>query len=212
MNSDLALVHSLRKALESAGEGKGMARSVTEALGREPSGGAKAARDLLLGHTLARALRPLAESRVPEVAMLASLIVAAPRSSTPLVGRSGESLAGTLERWVKARETRKLEQKVLRFRSLVVSGVLGGVTAMMATLGPVIGNLDFTGNAPPVDPWALLAGAGAMAAVSSGVLGLYMAGRGFLGNVAVTLAVFLFVSAVSAPLAGFSPAVGWGVK
>ena len=212
MNSELSLVLSLRKVLEFAGEGKGMARSVVEVLGRVGPDGSEASRLLLLGHPLRRAMGPLTGSSTPEVAMLASLIVAAPRSSASLVGRSGEALAGTLERWVKERETRRLEQRVLRFRSLVASGVLGGVTAMMASLGPVVGNLDFTGSAPPVDSGALLAGAGVMAAVSSGMLGLFMSGRGFFANVAVTLTVFAFVTVVAAPLASFGPAITWGVN
>lgn len=212
MNRDLALVLSLRKVLESAGEGKGVARSVVESLGRGPPEGSAAARLLLLGHPLGRAMRPLAESPVTEVAMLSSLIVAAPTSSASLVGRSGEALAGTLERWVKARETRKLEQRVLRFRSLVTSGVLGAVSGMLASLGPVVGNLDFAGSAPAADPAVLLAGGAAMAAISSAVLGLYTSGRGFLWNVAVTLALFALVGAVATPLASFGPPIAWGVK
>ena len=212
MNSDLSMVRSLRKALESAGEGKGMARSVIEALGGASPEGSAAARMLLLGYPLHRSMKTLAESPSEEAALLSSLIIAAPKSSATLVGKSGETLAGTLERWVRARESRRLEHRVMRFRSLVTSGVLGGVTAMMASLGPLVGSLDFSGAAPPVDSTALLAGAAAMAAISSGVLGLYMSGRGFLVNVAVTLAVFLLVSTAAAPLAGFAPSIAWGVK
>jgi hypothetical protein len=212
LSSDLSMVRSLRRALDSAGEGRGMARSVVEELRHSPPLGSDAARMLLLGYALRPSLRSLVESASEETAILASLIVAAPESSAPMVGKGGEELAGTLERWVKARENRKLERKVMRFRGVVTSAVLGAVTSMIAALGPLVGSLNFTGGAPSVDPLTLLAGAGAMAAISSAMLGLYMSGRGFLVNVAVTLGVFIIVGAVATPLATLPSAVMWGIK
>ena len=212
MNSELPMIRSLRRVLESAGEGKGLARAVVEELRRAPPPSPDAARRLLLGYPLQASLRLLVESASEEVSMLASLVVVAPRSSAALVGKSGEELAGTLERWVKARESRMLEQKVLRFRSVVTSGVLGAVTAMVASLGPLVATLNFEGGGPPADSATLLAGAAAMAAISSTMLGLFMSGRGFLLNVAVTLGVFALVSAVASPLASLPVAAMWGVK
>lgn len=143
--------------------------------------------------------------------MLASLIVAAPRSSAAAVGASGQALAASLEAWVKARESRRLERRVLRFRSVVTSGVLGAVTAMVATLGPLVGTLGFQGG-PPVDPVPLLVGAASMAAISSAMLGIFMSGKGFVTNVAVTLGVFAAVAAFASPLANVPSVVMWGVK
>ena len=211
MNPDLSMVRSLRRVLQSAGEGKGLARSVVEELRRCAPPGPEAARLTLLGHPLRASLRSMVESAPEEAAMLASLVVAAPRSSAYLVGRSGDALAENLERWVKAREGRALEQRVLRFRSVVTSGVLGAVTAMVATLGPLVGSLGFAGGAAPPDPAALLAGAAGMSAISSAMLGLFMSGRGFAVNVAVTVGGFALVAAVASPLAAFPGAVPWGV-
>lgn len=212
MSSELSMVRSLRMVLESAEEGRGMARSVVQVLRSSSPPGKGAARSLLLGYPLSVSLRPLIDSASEEAAMLASLVVSAPRSSTSVVGVKGEELGATLERWVKARESRRLEQKVLRFRSVVTSGVLGAVTAMVATLGPLVGSLDFQAPAPPADAPTLLAGAAVMAAMSSAVLGLYMSGRGFLLNVVVTLGVFALVSAVASPLASLPAVAMWGVK
>jgi len=212
LNPDLSMVRSLRKVLESAKEGKGMSRSVVEELRNYPPLGSDASRMLLLGYPLRASLRPMVELASGESALLASLIVASPRSSAQLVGRSGETLAGTLERWVKVREGRRLEQRVLRFRSLVTSGVLGAVTSMVASLGPLIGRLNFTGSSVPADPTTLLVGAAVMAALGSAVLGLFMSGKGFVANLAVTLGVFAIVSSVASPLAAVPTVALWGVK
>lgn len=211
MNRDVLRILSLKRVLESAGQGSGMARSIVEELGGDDGLGREGARLLLLGNPISTAMRPIIEGGAEEVSLLASLIVAAPKSSAPLVGTSGGAIAHTLEGWAKARENRALEQKVLRFRSLVTSAVLGAVTAMLASLGPMVGTLGF-GAGPGVDPGALIYGAAAMTAISSGMLGVYMSGKGFYVNVAASLAVFGIVCAVASPLASV-PSVGlWGVK
>jgi len=156
-------------------------------------------------------LRPLTECESEEVSMLASLIVSAPRSSATSIGKNGEAFAKTLEGWVRARENGKLDQKVHRFRSMITSVVLGAVTAMIASLGPLVGNLDLTGvshaNSTP-----LLYGAAVFAAIGSAMLGLFMSGRRFYVNAAVSLLTFAVVSYLAAPLTNV-PSIGlWGIK
>ena len=188
-----------------------MSGSLVKVLRGTDAPGRETARLLLLGNPIPAAVRPMVEGSGAEVAMLASLIVASPGSSAPVVGRSGGATARTLERWVKARENRALERKVIRFRGLVTSGVLGAVTAMVAALGPLVGSLSFVGGAV-AGPGALGIGAAAMAAVSSGMLGLYTSGRSLYANVAVTLAVFALVWGAASPLGGASAVGLWGVK
>lgn len=212
MNPDLSAILSLRKVLESAGDGMGLARSLVKEIGGVKPLGSDVARMILLGHPISVSLRPIVEYASQEVSMLASLIVSAPRSSTSLVGRSGEALSTTLERWVKARESGKLEDRALRFRSLVTSGVLGAVTAMLASLGPLVGNLNFNAGAPPVNAGTLTSAAGAMTAISSGMLGYFMSGRGLFVNIATSLVVFTIVSVVASPLAAIQSVGLWGVK
>ena len=144
--------------------------------------------------------------------MLASLIISAPRSSSVMIGRSGSILAGILERWVKAKESEKLQQKVLRFRSLVTCAVLGAVTAMVASLGPLVGSLDFSGTSPAVSTAALAYAAAGYTGISSCMLGLFMSGRGFYVNVAIALGVFGAVTALASPLASIPAVSPWGVK
>lgn len=212
MNRELSLLTSMKGVMESAAEGKGLACSIVEKMGRAGSPGAEAARLLLLGNPIPVALRSLVEEGSEEISMAAALIVSAPRSSAPRVGRSGKPLVSTLEGWIRSRESRELEQRVLRFRGLVASGVLGAVTSMLASLGPLVGNLDFGASAHPVNPVPLLCAAAAMAGIGSGMLGMYMSGRGLVMNVALTLAVFAIVAAASSPLGSVSPTGLWGIK
>ena len=203
------MVRSLRRVLESASEGKGVARSVIEEFRASPLPLSRTAKMLLLGLPLRTSMDTMVRSQSAEASMLASLIVASPGSSASLVGKKGEALAVTLERWVRAGESRKLEAKVMRFRSVVTSGVLGAVMAMVASLGPLIGGLSFEGGAPAVDPGTLLAGGAAMAVIGSAILGFYMSGKGFLLNMGVTLVTFVLVGAVASPLGTSAPAVQW---
>ena len=198
MSAELDAMHSLGRALKSAGEGKGLARSAVEELCRAGPLGREGARLLLLGFPLSRALLPLVEDGGDEVSMLASLVVAAPRSSAPIVGKSGESLALTLERWIRPREREALEQKVMRFRSLVTSAVLGAVMGMLTALGPVVGSLGLGASAG--GSGALVYGSAALTALGAGMLGAFMSGRRFFVNVLLSLAVFAVIAAAAAPL------------
>ena len=202
---------SLRRVLEGVGEGSGISRAIIRELGGGDRVGQEVAKMLLLGNAIETSLRPLSEEGSEEESMLASLIVAAPSSSAPMVGRTGGALATTLERWVNERESRALEQKVLRFRGLVTSGILGAVTAMAATLGPLVGSLSSALGAPS-GPGALVYGAAAMTAIGSGTLGAYTSGRRFYANVAVALAAFGIVFLAASPLAAVSVTGLWGVK
>ncbi|MDG7011316.1 MAG: hypothetical protein JRN57_04265 [Nitrososphaerota archaeon] len=211
MNQAVSMILSLRRVLESAGEGSGMSRSIVQELSGSDELGREAAKLLLLGNPIRSAMRPMLDRGAEEVALLASLIVAAPKSSAPEVGRSGSAVSTTLERWVKAKEGRALEQKVMRFRSLVTSGILGAVMGMVATLGPLLGSLGAGAGQGP-DAAALVYGAAAMTAISSGMLGAYMSGRGFGINVAVSVTSFAVVCAVASPLAAVPSFNLWGVK
>ena len=194
----------MKRVLESAQKGMGISRAFAKEFSSASHDGRDSARSLLLGFPLRFALGPLINLGSEEVSMMSSMIVSAPRSSVFRIGRSGATLASILEGWIKARESTALEDKVMRFRGLIASAVLGAVTSMMASLGPVIGNLGTLltpGATPPIGGGYLLAAAAGMAAVSSGMLGLYLSGRGLLINVVVTLSVFAIVAVAAAPLA-----------
>ena len=172
----------------------------------------KIARATLLGYPSTESMRRLVLNEGPEVGMLASLVVNGARGDARLVGRRGERLSLTLESWIKGRETRRMEQKVLRFRGLIISSVLGAVLGMVSSVGPLVGGLSFTAPPPPTDPVFIEAAAAAMACLSSAMLGLFMSGRGFLANVASTLVIFALVTFAVSPLTSISPQNLWGIK
>jgi len=211
LNEDLVTILALKRVLQATGEGMGIAQSVVRELRAIGPLGTESGRLILLGLPLSAALRPLTGCRSDEVSTLATLVLYAPRSSSAVISRSGGALASTLEKWVKAKESARLQQKALRFRGFITSAVLGAVSAMIASLGPLVGSLDF-GASAPINPAALQYCAACMVALSSCMLGLFMSGRGFYVNVVVSLAVFALVSTLAAPLASLSPVTLWGVK
>ncbi|MDA4121020.1 MAG: hypothetical protein OK404_01270 [Thaumarchaeota archaeon] len=212
MRGDLSMILTLRKVLQSVGNGRGIAESIVRELAGEGNDGRAAARSVFLGLPLPSALRPLIDGKSREVSMLASIIVESSKGSAPLGGKKGEALSYTVERWVKARENNRLEEKVQRFRSLIASGVLGAVSGMIATLGPLLGSFGNGFLGLPSGQSELLYCAAAMTVTSSAMLGLFTAGRGFYVNVFVSAAAFGFVSFLMAPLAALPAVPLWGVK
>ena len=204
MTRDLPTILSMKRVLESADKGMGISRAFVKEFSETAGEGRNSARSLLLGLPLKSSLGPLTDGGSEEISMMSSMIIGAPRSSVFRVGRSGATLASILEGWIKARESSALEDKVMRFRGLIASAVLGAVTSMMASLGPVIGNIGALltpGATAPIGGGYVLVAAAGMAAISSGMLGLYLSGRGLVVNIIVTLSVFIIVAAATAPLA-----------
>ena len=212
MTDELSLLLTLRRVLESARDGRGVAETLVRELRDAGLPGKEVAGKLLLGLPLTVSARSLLMGKSNEVAMLASLIVSSATSSAPLVGRNGEVLSYTLERWVKAKENRRLEERVLRFRSMIASAILGAVSGMLASLGPVLGSLNFSAGHGQASPGYLPYAAGVMIIVSSGLLGLFMARGRFYVNVVASTLAFVLVSVLVAPLASFPASSVWGIK
>jgi len=211
MNPDLSMVLALRRVMQSVEEGMGMAQAIVRGLGGVGPVGLEAVRKILLGFPFSVSLQALKESKSDEVAMLASLLVSASKSNTSLVGKNGEAVSHTLEGWLKLKENSKMEHRIITFRSIITSGVLGAVCATVATLGPLLGNLDFTTQARP-DSGALLIFAAGMTTISSGLLGFFMSGRRFIVNVAISLSVFALVWSLASPIASIPMVPLLGVK
>jgi hypothetical protein len=211
VTDELSVLLSLRKVLEGAGEGRGVAESIVRELARAGSPGREVARRVLLGLPVRTSLKPLTDGGPSEVSTIASVIANSGDSSVTWVGKGGTKLSYTLERWVKEKENRRMTRKVMSFRSLISSGVLGGVCSMVATLGPVLGSIGFLTGGEPMGPGFVFAAA-AMALVASGMLGLFTSGKRFYQNLAVTAAAFLLVHFLVAPLADIPQVAPWGIK
>lgn len=174
--------------------------------------GLEVARKVLLGHPPEEALRPMLSGESQEVAMLAGLAAAGSHGSARRVGARGERLSATLERWLRAKEARAMEQKVMQTRGYIMSAVMGAVTAMLASLGPLVSNLNFLSPPQAGQAAALPYGAAALCGISSAMLGLFMSERRFYVNVAITLGVFALTMSAVAPLANVPAVSLWGLK
>lgn len=197
--------------MEAVEEGRGIAQALVRELREVGPVALETARQILLGFPFPVSLRPLTETKAEEVVMLASLLISASKSNATLVGRNGEAMSHTLEGWLKLKENSKMEHKVMMFRSMVTSGVLGAVCATVATLGPLLGNLDFTTQTRP-DPGALLYFAAGMTVISSGMLGYFMSGSRFFANIGLALSVFVLVWSLASPIASIPTIPLLGVK
>ena len=210
MRGEFAALQSLREALGMMADGRGASGALVVAL-RDSRGTDQVARETLLGKPPRAALRPLLSSGGREAALLASLVAGSESGDSELMGRRGEELSRVIEGWLEARAARQLEQRVLAFRGLLVSAVLGGLCAMVSTLAPLLGGLPGQGGAPP-DIGALQAWAGTMAVASASMLGLFTSRRGAALDAVAAVVAFILVASSVGPLAALAPIGGWGVK
>ena len=169
------------------------------------------ARRVLLGLPVEAALSPLTEGGSRELAMLAGLLSRASTASTEAVGMRGERLSVTLERWLRRREARRMEQRVMQMRCHIMAAVLGAVVAMLASLGPMVATLNvLTQTAPAANGRLLLWSSGAMVCASSATLGIFMSGRRFMLDVAIALTTFALVCYAAGPLVALPVVSLWG--
>jgi hypothetical protein len=212
MKEDGGEMTALREVLGRLCQGKGLSGALVEVFTGKKADLREAARLSLLGHPPEVSLASTLKSSQPEVSMLAELIVGGAKTDAWLVGKRGGEVALTLEKWVKAREGRRMEMKVMAFRSIVMASILGGVMAMVSTLAPVVGAVSLGGESSATDTNLVVYVGAAMACLSSGVLGYYTSGRRFLLNIALTLAVFAVVATAISPLASIPVTNLWAIK
>lgn len=212
MSGELSTVLALRRVLQSVANGRGIAESIVRELPHDARGGEESARSVLLGLPLQVALQSVTNGASSEVSMLASIVVQLAKISAPLGGKNGEALSYILERWVKVRESNRLEERVQRFRALIASAVLGAVTAMISTLGPLLASFGSGGLGVSQGSSNFLYAGFAMAISSSAMLGVFISGRRFYLNVSVTVATFALVSLLVAPLAELPSISLLGIK
>jgi len=212
MNKKLSSLLLFRRVFMLAGEGKGLATSLVETFRGEGSEGKGVARKILLGFPVQAALEPLSSQGTEELSVLANLLANSSSSSARLIGRKGQRLSFMFERWMKMKEARQMQQRVMQLRSHLMAAVMGAVVAMLASLGPLVAGLNFLSPSPEVSGSSLLLWSGVMVGTSSTALGLFMAGRRFYVDTLIALLAFGLTAAATAPLASV-PVVGlWGIK
>lgn len=212
MNRDLARLALFRRVLGLVTSGMGVSASIVRAFRAAEGEEHDAARLVLLGNPPPVSLAAIVSDDAKELGMLASLVAGASSSSAKALGRKGEALSLVLEGWLKARESRILERRVLQMRGYIMSAVLGAVMAIIAALGPVVGSIDFLQAAPQVPGPSLSYFAAAMVVASASMLGLFLSGRRFYLNLLVATMVFVLAFAAASPLADVPSVSLWGIK
>jgi hypothetical protein len=191
----------LKQVLASISAGRGVSASIVLSLRRGEGEEKHAARRVLLGFPPSKSMGFIVADKSRELGMLASLVTMAAGSNVAAVGRKGAELSKILERWLKAGEERVMEARVFQMRGLIMSAVLGALMATVSTMGPLVASSDFLVGGAASAPPSLTLVSGAMVAVSSSMLGVFLGGRGFYVNLLLSLGVFLAVSFATAPLA-----------
>ncbi len=143
--------------------------------------------------------------------MLASLVIWSSRGSVKLTGERGRSLSHVLERWVKLKENEKMEGRVMLYRGLIASAVLGAMTAMIASLAPLLGSFVFSQGSGASSVF-LLPTAATLSALSSGMLGYYVGGRLFLAFIAASILAFGAAWSAIGPLVSVPTISLWAIK
>lgn len=212
MTKELDQMLLMRNVLNSVSAGMGVSAAIVKAFKTAGKVEREAARKALLGNPPSVSLADIMSNKVRELSMLAILIGAASNGSARAISKKGEALSTVLEGWLKAREARLLERRVMQVRGYIMSAVLGAVVGIMTTLGPVAGGLSILQNGPPVSSPYLDYASGAMVAISSSALGIFLGGRRFYLNLLIAGTVFLLAISAAAPLA-VSPVYGpWAIK
>ncbi len=213
MNRRFALMLELRRVFSSVSEGEGLACSLVRTFKESSGEGREVAKRILLGLPVRTALEPLAGDESRELGMLAGLMAGSSSASARVLGRKGEDLSVIFEGRLKARETRRMEEKVMQTRGFIMSAVMGAVVALLASLGPLVGSLNFATQAPPqVNAAVLLWSGAAMTTMSSGMLGFFMSGRRFYADVLISLVVYALAVEAISPLSVVQVVGLWGIK
>jgi hypothetical protein len=155
---DLSLMGRLRQVLRLSSHGKGVAASVVETFRASDR---KAERDMvrsiLLGHPVRRSMRSLEADRKGSGAHSSDLmlyVVEQAKVDAAEASRRADKLTTLFEHWIWMTRQRAMEQKVMETRSIMVSAILGGVTAMVSSLAPVLTTFQISLGEPQAAPSA----------------------------------------------------------
>lgn len=205
--SELARMDRLRAVMKLSSRGRGMGASLVETFGESDSEEEqKVVRSILLGHPVDESTAELLKTG-GHARDLLSFLVQQAKINASEASRRADRLASLFEHWVRAQQARIVDQRILETRSIMVSAILGGVTAMVATIAPVLSSFQLTLSA---DGTAALAAGTAIGYAQylglffvvpgSFFLGLFFSPRRALLNVAISCTAYLFAAYLFAPL------------
>ncbi|MDG6926237.1 MAG: hypothetical protein JRN09_06750 [Nitrososphaerota archaeon] len=199
-SAELRRMDRLRQVMRLSARGKGMAASIVETFRDSPAWREReAVRSILLGRSVEESTRLMTGAKGHGDELLSFLVEQA-KLDAPEASRRAEKLSALFERWVRAEQERLVDRRIMETRSLMVSAVVGGVTAMVASLAPVLSSfqLALTQQVPPPPSVQYL---GILFVIpSSFFLGLFFSPMRAVLNLAVATAAFALTVYLFAPL------------
>jgi hypothetical protein len=192
----------IRQVMRQSSKGKGLAASMVSTFGRSKDEREVAVvRAILLGTPVAEAIRGMVKTN-DETGDLLRFLVEQARIDALEASRHADSLGTLFERWVRSKQERLIEQRIMETRSLMVSAILGAVTAMVAALAPVLSSFQLSLTAPAqqaLAPYTLYIGI-LLVVPGAFFLGQFFSAKRAVLNLAVSLAAYLLVVYFFSPL------------
>jgi len=198
-SGELARMGKLRQVLRLASQGKGIAASIVETFrGSRAAGESEMVRRILLGNPVDVAVKEVisGSDRTREILLY---VVNQAKVDAVEASKRADRLTTLFEHWVWMKQQRVVEQKIMETRSIMVSAILGGVTAMISALAPVLASFQLTlGTQPPPATPSYL---GALFVVpAAAFLGFFFSPRRAYINLVVATAAYGLVAYYFTPL------------
>jgi len=198
-SGELARMGKLRQVLRLASQGKGIAASIVETFrGSRAAGESEMVRRILLGNPVDVAVKEVisGSDRTREILLY---VVNQAKVDAVEASKRADRLTTLFEHWVWMKQQRVVEQKIMETRSIMVSAILGGVTAMISALAPVLASFQLTlGTQPPPATPSYL---GALFVVpAAAFLGFFFSPRRAYINLVVAAAAYGLVAYYFTPL------------
>jgi hypothetical protein len=199
-SAEMRRMNKLRQVMRLSARGKGMAASVVETFkDSEIDEERKTARRILLGRPLEDSVGAMTSGGGQSRDLLLYLVDQA-KMNAPEASRQADRLTAMFERWVRAKQERLVDQRIMQTRSVMVSAILGGVTAMLAALAPVLSTFQLTLTQQAAAPAGSQYLGLFLAVPSAFFLGMFFSPRRALLNSAISAAAYMLVVYFFAPL------------
>jgi hypothetical protein len=199
-STELARMGKLRQVLRLSAHGKGIAASIVETFGESRiEEEREMVRQILLGNPVEQSVANLLSRNDPSRDILLYVVNQAKVNAVE-ASRRADRLTSLFEHWVWMKKQRIVEQRIMETRSIMVSTILGGVTAMIAALAPVLASfqLTLTASPPPAPTPSYLGILFVLPAAS--FLGIFFSPKRAYLNVIVSTAAYLLVTYFFTPL------------
>ena len=189
----------LRHVLRLSAQGKGIAASIVDSFRESRTGEeSEMVRQILLGNSVEQSVDRLIPKDDHSREILLYVVNQAKVNAVE-ASRRADKLTTLFEHWVWMKQQRIVEQRIMETRSIMVSGILGGVTAMISALAPVLSSfqLTLTAQPPPSSPsyFGLL-----FVLPAASFLGFFFSPSRAYVNVAVSVGAFVLVTYFFSPL------------